>query len=51
MIEVIATLLRLGIHKTDKIDAVLGMLEQLAANELPNVAGADDDGVLKICEP
>ena len=40
--------LRLGVDEADEVDAVLGVLEQLARHELADVAGADDDRVLEV---
>ena len=36
----------LRVDEADEVDAVLGMLEHLAGDELADVAGADDDRVL-----
>ena len=43
-----AQLPRLGVDEADEVDPVLGVLEQLARDELADVAGADDDGVLEV---
>ena len=36
------------VDEADDVDAVLGVLEELAGDELPDLAGADDDGVLEV---
>ena len=43
---VVAALLRVVVDEADRVDPVLGVLEQLPADELPDRAGADDDAVL-----
>ena len=39
------------VNEPHQVQAVLGMGGQLARDQLPNLAGSDDDGVLKIVEP
>src|SRR5204863_1324408 len=46
--DVAPQVLRLRVGEADEIDAVLGMLEDLAGDQLPDVAGADDHGVLDV---
>ena len=41
-------LLGLRIDESDDVHAVLGMLAQLARDELPDLSGADDDRVLEV---
>ena len=50
MAKVRAPSLRLVVDEAHEVDAVFGVLEQLARDELANVPGADDDGVLDIGE-
>ncbi len=45
-----AAILRLGVDEADEVDPVLGMLQDLAAEQLADVAGADDDAVLNVRE-
>ena len=40
--------LRRHVHEPDQLDAVLRVAQQLARDELADVAGADDDGVLGV---
>ncbi len=51
MLEVDRALLGLGIDEADEVDPVLRMLEELAADQLADVPGADDDRVLEVREP
>ena len=60
MLELGAPRPRVRVDEADEIDAVLRVLKELARSELADVAGADDDRVLKIertasrnrsCEP
>ena len=46
--EVVSQDARAAVDEPDEIDAVLGMLEELAADELADVAGADDECVLDV---
>ncbi len=48
MLEVGALGLRRSVHEPDEIDAVLGVLQELAGDELAHVSGPDDDRVLKM---
>ena len=48
LVEVGAPLLRLAVDEADEVDPVLGVLEQLARDDLADVAGADDDRVLQV---
>ena len=48
VLEIDARLAGLGVDEADEIEAVLRVLEQLARDELADVAGADDDGVLEV---
>ena len=41
-------LFRLGIDETDEVDAVLRVLEDLAAHELADVSGSHDHRVLEV---
>ena len=41
---------RHGVDEADEVDPVLGVLEELARDELADVAGADDDRVLEVGE-
>ena len=46
--DVVAPLLRLRVDEADEPDPVLGMLLELAGDQLADVAGADDDRVLHV---
>ena len=46
--QVVAALLRARVDEADEVDAVLGVLQQLARDELADLAGADDDRVLEV---
>src|SRR4051794_9882781 len=48
MIEVLTPFLRSNVDETNEIEAVLWMLEDLPGDKLPDIAGADDDGVLQV---
>ena len=45
-----AARLRLRVDEADEVDAVLGVLEDLAPQQLADVAGPDDDAVLDVRE-
>ena len=47
-LEVAAQLLRVRIDETDEVDPVLGMVKQLPPDQLPHIAGAEDERVLDI---
>ena len=44
----LAPLLRLVVDEPDEVDPVLGVLQDLAADQLPDISRADDDGVLDV---
>jgi hypothetical protein len=46
--EPVDSLPRVVVHETDDVHPVLGMLEKLPGDALPDVARADDDGVLDV---
>ena len=46
--EVAALFPGLGIDEADEVDAVLGMLEELATDQLTDLAGSDDDRILDV---
>ena len=48
VLETLSALLRLGVHETDEIHPVLRMDKELLREQLADVAGTDDDGVLDI---
>ena len=48
MTEVGSPFLRIAVDQPDEVDPVLGMLEQLAGNELADVPGTDDHRVLQV---
>ncbi len=50
VLELGAALLRLRVDEADEVDAVLRVLEDLAAEQLADVTGADDDAVLDVRE-
>ena len=43
-----AALARIGVDEPDDVDAVLRMLDELASDQLSDLAGADDDAVLDV---
>ena len=49
--EVVAPLARRVVDEPDQVDAVLGMLQVLVRDQLPDIAGADDDRVLDVLGP
>ncbi len=48
LVEVVAALAWVLVDEADEVDAVLRMLQQLVRDALPDVPGADDDGVLDV---
>ncbi len=41
---------RVVVHETDEVDAVLGMVEKLPADQLADLPGAHNEGVLQVAE-
>ena len=48
MLEVVAAVLGIGVDEADEVDPVLRMVQELPGDQLPDLAGADDHGVLQI---
>src|SRR3954451_23603468 len=48
LLDVVADLLRLRIDEAEHAEAELGVLEELPRDELPDLAGPDDDRLLRV---